>query len=91
MNKEIVLTKLELLNKSCWFASDIQQYLQCSKKKAIKIKNIVAQQYGVIQEHTECNNQAVSTDNVIKCIGGNSRLEEITILKNTYEILGGMD
>ena len=84
---DTLLTKIELLNKPYWFASDIKDYLQCSMKYAVNLKNYVANEVGVIDLHKEEKQQAVSADNVIKAIGGTSRLEELEILQKSLEIL----
>ena len=85
---EYVMNKVKALNKSYWFASDIKDYLNCSMKKANKIKNLVANKYGVIEENEDDEKQAVSADYVIKVIGGSSRIEELEILHKSMEILG---
>lgn len=84
---EDVINKVKALNKSYWFASDIKDYLNCSMKKANKIKNLVANKYGVIEENEDDEKQAVSADYVIKVIGGSSRIEELEILHKSMEIL----
>ncbi len=84
---ETLLVKIELLNKQYWFASDIKEYLGCSMKYAVNLKNYVAKEIGVIDFHKDEKQQAVATDNVIKALGGNSRLEELEILQKSMEIL----
>lgn len=84
---ETLLTKIELLNKPYWFASDIQDYLQCSMVRAINLKNFVANEVGVIPEHRDDKKRAVPADEVIKAIGGTSRLVELEILQKSMEIL----
>jgi len=88
---EYVMNKIQLLSKTYWFASDIQAYLDCSKVKAVKIKDIVASTKGTILINEEEVKKAVRTDDVIKCLGGNGRLEEIEILQKTMEILGRLN
>ena len=41
MNNETILKKIDALNKTYWFASDISDYLGCSMTRAVKIKNSV--------------------------------------------------
>lgn len=84
---EKLLTKIELLNKPYWFASDIKDYLDCSMVRAVNLKNMVANEIGVIPEHRDDKQRAVKADDVIKAIGGNSRLEELEILQKSMEIL----
>lgn len=84
---EYLLKRIKALNKSYWFASDIKDYLDCSMKKANKIKNLVANKYGVIEENEEDEKQAVSADCVLKLIGGSNRLDELEILHKSMEIL----
>ena len=82
-----LLSKLTVLTKPYWFASDIQIYLNCSLSRANRLKQVVENKYGVITEHEDREFQAVKADDVIKAIGGKSRLEEIEILQKSVEIL----
>ena len=86
MNNETILKKIDALNKTYWFASDISDYLGCSMTRAVKIKNSVLINSGTIKEHQKEKNQSVKADDVIKYLGGNNRLEEIQILESLVTI-----
>lgn len=79
---ETILKKVDALNKTYWFASDISNFLECSMTRAVKIKNSVLLESGTIEEHLKEKNQSVKADDVIRYVGGKDRLEETKILES---------
>ena len=85
------MSKYNLLLKTSWFASDIANYYGISKPYAEKIKSRVIERYGC-SPSTEDNDtqKSVRTDDVIKFMGGNNRIEELQVLslvKQTTNII----
>lgn len=74
----------EVLLKPNWFASDIQAFYGISKVKAEEIKTKVQKENGEIWLDLDSERKSVKADDVIKAMGGNSRLEEMQI----YNLLG---
>lgn len=74
------MRKIEILEKSNWYASDIQEFYGISKPYAEKIKNMVANSGFVAPVDQAQKNQSVIADAVIKFMGGKDRLTEIQIL-----------
>lgn len=68
-----------VLLKSNWFSSDIQAFYGVSKVTADKIKQMVLEDKGSVLVDIHNERQSVSADDVIKALGGNSRLEEMQI------------
>lgn len=74
------MRNVAILEKSNWFASDIQEYYGISKPHAEKIKNIVAAKGCVAPIDLDQKQQSVIADEVIRFMGGKDRLTEIQIL-----------
>ena len=68
-----------VLLKPYWYSSDIQSYFGFSKTYADQIKSAVESDCGVIPAHVDNERRAVCADDVIKYLGGKSRLEEMQI------------
>lgn len=69
----------DVLLKSSWFASDIQEYYGISLSYANQIKTLVENESGVAPIYVDKERSAVCADDVIKYMGGKSRLEEAQI------------
>lgn len=69
----------DVLLKSSWFASDIQEYYGISLSYANQIKTLVENENGVAPIYVDKERSAVCADDVIKYMGGKSRLEEAQI------------
>ncbi len=86
------------LLKSNWFANDIQAYYGISSTYADRIKTYVENEYGCVETDIGKERRAVRADDVIKSMGGKSRLEEAQIfvyamtqppvLKDIYKLVG---
>lgn len=74
-----------VLLKSNWFSSDIQAFYGVSKAYADKIKQMVLEDKGSVLIDIHNERQAVSADDVIQALGGNSRLEEMQIYNLLYK------
>lgn len=76
--------KIDSLTKPYWQLQDIMNYLNCSRNTAVEIKFNVINKYGCTIHTADSGKKSVRGDDVIKYLGGNSRIEELQIelLKN---------
>lgn len=70
-----------LLLKSSWGAQDIATYYGVSLNTASNIKADVEMIYGTPSYYTTKERVCVKTDDVIKFMGGNSRMEEMQLIE----------
>ena len=75
-----------LLLKSSWSVSDIAMYYDISKNTANDIKISVETIYGTPQYYADKERVCVKADDVIKFMGGISRVEEMQLIKLATEI-----
>lgn len=75
-----------LLLKSSWSASDIAEYYGVSHNTAVNIKNDVEILYGTPSYYATKERTSVKADDVIRFMGGTSRMEEMQLIKIANEI-----
>lgn len=75
-----------LLLKSSWSAGDIAEYYGVSHNTAVNIKNDVEILYGTPAYYSTKERVSVKTDDVIRFMGGTSRMEEMQLIKIAFEI-----
>lgn len=75
-----------LLLKSYWTANDIAMYYDFSMTKATEIKVDVEKIHGTPSYCANKDRTSVKADDVIRFMGGTSRLEEMQLIKTATEI-----
>lgn len=82
MNK--LKEKVEALLLPAWSLEEIQKYLDCSRSYAVQIKNATEKKYGAIEVDKGKGKTNVSSDAVIKMMGGKDRLTEMQIITSAF-------
>lgn len=75
-----------LLLKSSWSAHDIAEYYGVSHNVATNIKTDVEILYGTPAYYATKERTCVKADDVIRFMGGNSRMEEMQLIRIATEI-----
>ena len=80
------MEKHELLLKSSWNAQDIAEYYGISVTTAVNVKVDVEVLFGTPSYYSTKERVNVRADDVIKFMGGNSRMEEMQLLEIATKI-----